>query len=341
MRQRLDFVYDAKGRRVEKMVSDWNDKKEDYQESLQIGYAYDGLNLIGEFQKREKRSHWATYLWGLDISASFQGAGGIGGLLGITTTGAGGKGKQKEDLQNQLPFYDANGNVVGLVSSQRVDMIAQYVYGPFGELLRATGPAANGNPFQFSTKYADEESGLSYYGNRFYDPNVGRWLNRDSINELGFQLSCGKNSLNFLEENAVYTFVRNNPVDFSDPNGNEAITIGGGLCIAAGAFTPAGWVFIGGCCIAAAGGYAIGKYITREKEEESTTTNPRLGRWSCQAQCNVQVIGDTPNCPDRVTGSGTGSDQTSACLAAKRSATQSTPRGWYPRHCRCFSCTKS
>jgi hypothetical protein len=33
-----------------------------------------------------------------------------------------------------------------------------YQYGPFGELLRATGPMAKANPFRFSTKYQDDET---------------------------------------------------------------------------------------------------------------------------------------------------------------------------------------
>jgi len=62
---------------------------------------------------------------------------------------------------------------------------ARYEYGPFGELIRATGPMAKVNPFRFSTKYQDEETGLVYYGYRYYDPGTGRWLSRDPIDEAG------------------------------------------------------------------------------------------------------------------------------------------------------------
>ena len=53
---------------------------------------------------------------------------------------------------------------------------AQYEYGPFGELIRATGPMAKVNPFMFSTKFYDWETGLYYYGYRYYNPSTGRWL---------------------------------------------------------------------------------------------------------------------------------------------------------------------
>jgi len=57
--------------------------------------------------------------------------------------------------------------------------------GPFGELIRATGPMAKVNPFLFSTKFYDWETGLYYYGYRYYNPSSGRWLSRDLAEEDG------------------------------------------------------------------------------------------------------------------------------------------------------------
>ncbi|HVZ60959.1 MAG TPA: RHS repeat-associated core domain-containing protein, partial [Terriglobales bacterium] len=62
---------------------------------------------------------------------------------------------------------------------------ATYEYGAFGETLIADGPAAAANPFRFSTKFTDDETGLLYYGLRYYSPGVGRWLSRDPIEERG------------------------------------------------------------------------------------------------------------------------------------------------------------
>jgi RHS repeat-associated protein len=44
------------------------------------------------------------------------------------------------------------------------------------------------NPFMFSTKYYDWETGLYYYGYRYYNPSTGRWLSRDPLGEPGFYL---------------------------------------------------------------------------------------------------------------------------------------------------------
>jgi RHS repeat-associated protein len=98
--------------------------------------------------------------------------------------------------------YDGNGNVMAVVSAADGSFAARYEYGPFGELIRATGPMAKMNPFRFSTKYQDEETGLVYYGYRYYDPGTGRWPNRDPIGTRG-----GKN---------LYGFIGNNPLSKRD-----------------------------------------------------------------------------------------------------------------------------
>lgn len=57
--------------------------------------------------------------------------------------------------------------------------------GPFGEVIRASGSMAKGNPLLFSTKYQDDESGLRFYGYRYCSSSVGRWLSRDPLQERG------------------------------------------------------------------------------------------------------------------------------------------------------------
>jgi RHS repeat-associated protein len=134
----------------------------------------------------------------LDLSGALNGAGGVGGLLEISYNGT--------QTTNSFVAYDGNGNVTALLAENGYhgSWAAQNEYGPFGELIRATGPMAKVNPIRFSTKYRDEETDLMYFGYRYYNPSAGRWLNRDSIEGGGINL---------------YSFVANDGVDFFDPYG--------------------------------------------------------------------------------------------------------------------------
>ncbi len=71
-------------------------------------------------------------------------------------------------------------------------------YDAFGRTVRETGPYAADNPFRFSTKYTDTETDLVYYGLRYYSPSMGRFINRDPIEEQG-----GLNLYGFVGNNAV------------------------------------------------------------------------------------------------------------------------------------------
>jgi RHS repeat-associated protein len=71
--------------------------------------------------------------------------------------------------------------------------------GPFGEVIRATGPMAKVNPFRFATQYYDDETDIIMYPHRPYSPSTGRWLSRDQIEEEGGEnlyIFCGNDSLN-------------------------------------------------------------------------------------------------------------------------------------------------
>ncbi len=107
-----------------------------------------------------------------------------------------------------LPAYDGNGNVMALVDTVG-DISATYEYDPFGRPIRATGPAAQTNPFRFSTKFTDDETGLCYYGYRYYDATLGRWLGRDPLREKG--------GLN------LYSICRNNTTSKIDKLGLEIV----------------------------------------------------------------------------------------------------------------------
>ena len=78
------------------------------------------------------------------------------------------------------------------------DIVAHYEYSPFGSLTKVSGDYADSNPLRFSSEYFDEETELVYYNYRYYNPELGRWISRDPIEEQGgFNLYCiiGNNPL--------------------------------------------------------------------------------------------------------------------------------------------------
>ena len=148
-----------------------------------------------------------TYVWGLDLSGTLQGAGGVGGLIFA-----------RLNVANVFYGMDGNGNVSDLVASSGT-VAAHYEYDPFGNQIVGTGSSADLNPWRFSTKYWEPETGLLHYELRPYFPSIGKWAQRDLIGEDG-----GEN---------LYAFVENNPVSCVDPLGLwKRVASGGHVWIA-------------------------------------------------------------------------------------------------------------
>jgi RHS repeat-associated protein len=184
-RQKLEFKYDAFSRRVGKKLSHYaSGWVLDYEHR----FVYDGWNMIEELNVSGGTiTKLRTFAWGLDLSGSRQGAGGVGGLLLVQEAGS-----------TYFPAFDGNGNVHGLIKSSDGSLAAMYEYDGFGNTLRESGTYAASNPFRFSTKFADAETGEVNYGLRIYSPTLGRFITRDPIEEQG-----GLNPYAFVTNNGI------------------------------------------------------------------------------------------------------------------------------------------
>jgi RHS repeat-associated protein len=118
----------------------------------------------------------------------------------------------------------------------------RYAYDPYGNVTASSGSVAN--PWQFAGGYYDASTGLTKFGNRYYDSTSGRWTQADT---LSGNLS-NPQSLN------RFVYAGDNPVNEVDPSGLcsfsnclNTITSDGGK----GAFYGAA----GGCVV---GGVAAG-----------------------------------------------------------------------------------
>jgi RHS repeat-associated protein len=206
-KKRLEFAYDYMSRRVRKKVFSWNPGTSSYQLQSTTRYVYDEWNLIAEIN--EVNSLLKSYVWGQDLSGTLTVAGGIGGLLLIN-----------DSTNTYETSSDGNGNVAIVINVASGLPAATYEYDAFGNTIRATGSYANSNTIRFSSKYVDLETGLIYFGYRYYDPSTGRFINRDPLWE-----NDGPN---------ILTIVGNDPIDFVDPLGLRLSRETGAIAIRAG-----------------------------------------------------------------------------------------------------------
>src|SRR5262249_27081825 len=161
-------------------VSEW------YASEIVLGptiYLYDGANLLEEFDS------------GGNVLARYTQDVGIDQLLSELRSGT-----------TSYYHQDALGSVTSL-SNGAGALANTYSYDSFGKLTASTGTTTN--PFQYTGREFDPETGLSYYRARYYDPSAGRFLSEDP---LGF----GAGDANF------YPYVGNSPTNMIDPSGKSA-----------------------------------------------------------------------------------------------------------------------
>ena len=117
-------------------------------------------------------------------------------------------------------YYITNlqGDVMYLVNATGT-RVAAYTYDPYGRVLTATGTMATVNPLRYRGYYYDTETGLYYVSSRYYDPEIGRFINADVYTSTGQGL-LGNN---------IFAYCNNNPVNNVDPLGLWTISISGTL----------------------------------------------------------------------------------------------------------------
>lgn len=111
-------------------------------------------------------------------------------------------------------YYHVNGHgdVTSLTDASG-NTVAQYQYDAWGNILSQTGTMASSNPYRYAGYQFDESTGLYYLTSRYYDSNIGRFINGD--NSI-YEYSKVPLTLN------LFAYVNNNPVNYTDPNGHLA-----------------------------------------------------------------------------------------------------------------------
>ena len=114
---------------------------------------------------------------------------------------------------NNLYIYRKNlqGDILAVLNGQTGAVEASYTYDAWGKVISSTGALANLNPFRYRGYYYDSETGFYYVSSRYYDPEIGRWINADNV-----IAGVGGD----LKGYHLFAYCFNNPVNMDDQAGN-------------------------------------------------------------------------------------------------------------------------
>ena len=184
-KQTVNYTYNGEGIRTEKTVTDKATGK-----TVTKNYYLDNSNILAEkvSGSDNDRTIWYAYS-------------GEGKLTGFTYDGA--DYYYQRNLQDDIiGIYDASGKKV-----------VSYTYDAWGKLTNLTDDSGKNlgeiNPFRYRGYYYDEDTSWYYLQSRYYDVEVGRFLNADDVHYLGEAgISCN-----------LFTYCENSPVNRIDSDG--------------------------------------------------------------------------------------------------------------------------
>jgi RHS repeat-associated protein len=100
------------------------------------------------------------------------------------------------------------GSIIAMTSDAGDRVEGPFKYDPYGNCFAGSNPCSAGEPYRFTGRRFDAETGLYYYRARYYDPQKGRFLQTDPV---GYSADVN-----------LYTYVGNDPVDRTDPTGRAS-----------------------------------------------------------------------------------------------------------------------
>ncbi|MBI5748484.1 MAG: hypothetical protein HZA00_05105 [Nitrospinae bacterium] len=192
----IEFTYDPFGRRLAKVIhrheiedeEDGDDEEGEHSHPRATYYVYDNEDIIMEYNHKGKIT--ARYVHGLGIDEP----------LAIDRKG-----------KTYYYHFDGLGSVTALTDAKG-KVVQRYDYDSFGNLKHHGHKVKQ--PYTYTAREYDRETGLYYYRARYYDPKMGRFISKDPFPGL----------TNLPQTLNHYSYVGNNPVKFIDPFGLSSLT---------------------------------------------------------------------------------------------------------------------
>ena len=128
------------------------------------------------------------------------------------TRAANGNFKPNDDYEKMQFYYHPDHLGSSSYITNLDGEVAQHIeYVPFGEVFIEERNNTWNTPYLFNAKEFDEETGMYYYGARYYEPRLSLWMSTDLLEEK-----------NYGNSSYAYTY---NPITFIDPIGTDTINI--------------------------------------------------------------------------------------------------------------------
>ena len=127
---------------------------------------------------------------------------------------------QEGDAYEKMQFYyhpDHLGSS-SYITNLDGEVVQHIEYVPFGEVFVEERNNIWNTPYLFNAKEFDEETGLYYYGARYYEPRLGLWI------------SCDPEEENYPTFNS-YCYTANNPIRYIDTDGEKIVSPRGNIAV--------------------------------------------------------------------------------------------------------------
>ena len=200
----MEYFYNSSGMRIAVKEPGTNSSVIPANAGISRYYIYSGNNVLAELNEQGKIT--SEFIYGLEKTARIDHPKPVKAdslvipdSSSVIPAGAG--------IQYKLTYF--HNDTIGSAAILTTDtgfLLQECHYDPFGSIIFARGK--DGNKYRFAGKEYDKETGLSYFGARFYDPLTGRFISRDPV----------KQDFSPITHNP-YPYCANNPLKYVDPNG--------------------------------------------------------------------------------------------------------------------------